>query len=410
MKIRQPENPRLPDPAEAARGALEAQAGLFAFPVGSEIAIAVGSRGIADIAPVVRAAVGWLKERGLAPFIVPAMGSHGGGEAEGQRALLAALGVSAEAMGCEVRATMETVSYGEVERGVTCHFDAHAAGAAGVLVINRVKAHTSFPRPVESGLSKMLAVGLGKAEGARQVHKYGVRGLAEILPRLAARAAERAPIAAGLALLENAEKALMHIEAVAPGDFAAADERLLKRAKAAMARLPFNQVDGLIIEQLGKDISGAGIDPAISGRTDIRGVENPAEPFIHKVTVLNVSKASKGNGIGTGVTDFIPRRLANSLDLAAMYMNAVSATFLEKAFIPIVLPDDLSCIRAVVATCWAGGEIRLCQIASSASLAEIAVTRPLLEELRAGGLVISEGKAGPLRFDEEGGLLSRIGS
>lgn len=409
VRLRQPENPPLADVTAAVRSALDAQAALFDLPAGSEIAVAVGSRGIADIAVVARAAVDWLKDRGFAPFVVPGMGSHGGGTAEGQRALLAALGVSAETMGCEVRASMETVTYGEVGDGVTCHFDAQAAGAAGVVAINRVKAHTSFPRPIESGLSKMLAVGLGKAEGARQVHKLGARGLAEVLPRLAVRIAERAPIIAGLALVENAGKALMHVEAVAPAEFAEADARLLKLSKSAMARLPFKQLDGLVIERLGKNISGAGIDPAISGRTDIRGVENPSEPFIHKIAVLGVTTESKGNGIGVGVTDYIPLHLANALDLEAMYMNAVSATFVEKAFIPVVLPDDLSCIRAVVTTSWVSGEIRLCQIASSSSLDEIAVTRPLLEELRTRDLVISEAAPEQMRFDTEGGLVSRIG-
>jgi len=408
VRLRQPDPAPLADVPAAVRAALDTQSVRFDLPAGASVAVAVGSRGIAHIDIVARAAVDWLKSRGLAPFIVPGMGSHGGGSAEGQAEVLAHLGITEDSMGCPVRATMETAQYGQIEGGFTCHFDANAAGADGVLVINRVKAHTSFDRPVESGLSKMLAVGLGKAEGARQVHMVGPRGLAETLPRLAARIVERAPLCAGLALVETADKHLHHIEAVAPQDFAETDARLLKMAKAAMARLPFAQLDGLIVEEVGKDVSGAGIDPAISGRTDIRGVENPAEPFIHKIVVLGLSARTGGNGLGVGMGDYIPRALANSLDLKAMYMNAVSATILEKAFIPIVLPDEITCIRALVATCWADGPPRLAQIRSSAQLGTIRVTEPLLEELRSRDLLLSESPLAPLGFDE--GRLARIGA
>ena len=409
VRLRQPEIDPLPDTAAAVTQALTESAGLFDLAPGASVAVAVGSRGVASIDVIARAAVDWLKARGFQPFIVPGMGSHGGGTAEGQAAVLAALGVSAETMGCPVRATMETVTYGQIEGGQTCHFDANAAAADGVLVINRVKAHTSFERPVESGLTKMLAVGLGKAEGARQVHVIGPRGLADVLPKLAARIVERAPLVAGIAVVENAHKEICHVEIAAPRDFYAVDERLLVMAKGAMARLPFKQIDGLIVEEVGKEISGAGIDSAISGRTDIRGVDNPAEPFVHKIVVLGLSARTAGNGLGVGMGDYIPRRAAESLDLKAMYMNAVSATILEKAFIPIVLPDDLACIRALVATAWSAGPSRLCQIRSSAHLDWIRVTAPLLEELRAADLVLEEDPSEDLRFDEAGTLVSRLG-
>ncbi len=407
VRIRQPDPEPLPDLPAAVRAALDARSDLFDLPAGASVAVAVGSRGIADIDVVARNAVVWLQARGLAPFIVPGMGSHGGGAAEGQAAVLAHLGITEDTMGCPVRATMETVQYGRIEGGFTCHFDANAAGADGILVINRVKAHTSFDRPIESGLTKMLAVGLGKAEGARQVHMAGPRGLAETLPRLAARVVERAPLCAGLALVETAGKQIHHVEVVAPQEFADTDARLLKMAKAAMARLPFAQLDGLIVEQVGKDVSGAGIDPAVSGRTDIRGVENPAEPFIHKIAALELSARTDGNGIGIGMTDYIPRAMAEALDLKAMYMNAVSATILEKAFIPIVLPDEITCIRALVATCWADGPPRIAQIRSSAQLDTIRVTEPLLADLRARDLLLFESPLAPLRFD--GTRLARIG-
>jgi hypothetical protein len=407
LRLRQPELAALGDVAATVERVLEAS-GLFTLPKGSEIAVAVGSRGIAQIDTVARASVDWLKARGYSPFIIPGMGSHGGGTAEGQKAVLAKLGVSEERMGCEIRATMDTVRYGTLPDGTSCHFDANAARADGVLVINRVKAHTSFPRPIESGLTKMLAVGLGKAGGAGQVHMIGPRGFVDTLPALANMIIDNAPITAGLALVENAHKQLSHIEAAAPGDFAETDARLLVMAKSAMARLPFEQLDGLLIERLGKEVSGAGIDPAVSGRTDIRGVDNPATPFIHKIVVLAMTDRTDGNGIGVGMADYIPRSMANALDLKAMYMNAVTATILEKARIPIVLPDERTVIAAMVATCWNPSSPRLCHIISSAQLDEIAVTANLLPELQEQGLVISHDDPAPLRFDANGTLITRL--
>lgn len=407
LRLRQPELGALDDVAMTIAQSLT-ESNLFTLPQGAQIAVAVGSRGIAQIDRVTRAAVDWLKGRGYVPFIVPGMGSHGGGTAEGQRAVLAKLGICAETMGCEVRATMDMVQYGALADGTTCYFDAHAARADGVLVINRVKAHTSFPRPIESGLTKMLAVGLGKAGGAAQVHMSGPRGFVDTLPALAQKIIASGPITAGLALVENAHKQLSHIETVAPIDFADSDKRLLDVAKTAMARLPFDQLDGLLIERLGKEISGAGIDPAISGRTDIRGVENPVTPFIHKIAVLALTERTDGNGIGVGMADYIPRAMANSLDLHAMYMNAVTATILEKAHIPIVLPDELTVIRAMVATCWNTAAPRICHIVSSAQLDEIAVTKNLLSELEAQGVVMDHDDPMPLRFDDMGMLLNRL--
>lgn len=408
VRIKQPDMPALPDTAAGVRAALDAKAELFGLPKGATVAVAVGSRGIAEIDLIARTVVDWLKARGFAPFIVPGMGSHGGGTAEGQTAVLAKLGVTEDAMGCPIRSSMDTVSYGEIDGGFTCHFDAHAAAADGVLPIGRVKAHTSFPRPVESGLTKMVAVGLGKQQGARNVHKIGPQGFLTVLPRLAERAVKRAPLCAGLAVVENAADRIAHVEAVEPRDFYAADERLLRLSKGAMARLPFDQLDGLVVEEIGKEISGAGMDPAICGRTDIRGVENPATPFVHKVAALGLTDATDGNGIGVGLADYIPKSLANALDLMAMYMNAVTATIVEKAHIPIVLPDDKAVLRALVATCWPEGALRICQIWSTLHLEEIAVTDALADELRDRDLILSEDAPHDWTFDAHGRLHERL--
>ena len=402
------------DPLADLDGAVDQALGraerLAALPPGARVALAVGSRGIADIQAIVARAVAHVKDRGLTPFIVPAMGSHGGGTAEGQAKVLAKLGITEDRVGAPVEATMEVVDYGQVADGVRCKFDKNAAAADAVILIARVKSHTSFDRPVESGLTKMVAVGLGKAEGARNVHVLGPYGLSEMIPAIARMTLAESPIAYGLALVENAAHQIVHVEGVEPQDFYAADERLLKQAKSLLARLPFRQIDALVIEQIGKDISGAGMDYAITGRTDIRGYPNPETPFVHRITVLGVTPASAGNAIGLGLADFITRELANGLDLKAIYLNAVTATFTEKARLPVVLPDERTAIRAALATCWRAEpeNARYCQIRSTLHLDEILVSPALLADLGgdAGAAPLSDPQ--PLVFTPDGHLLTRL--
>jgi hypothetical protein len=277
-----------------------------------------------------------------------------------------------------------------------------------VVLIARVKSHTSFDRPVESGLTKMTAVGLGKQAGARNVHRLGPRGYIEVLPSLAKIALEHSPIAYGVAVVENSAHQLVAIEGAEPEQFLATDERLLVRAKELLARLPFAQIDGLIVERIGKEISGTGMDIAISGRADIRGVANP-KPLVHKLAVLGLSDATAGNAIGLGVADFTTLEVANALDLVAMYMNSITATTAEKARVPIVLPDDRTAIRAVVATCWASEleRVRLCQIRSSMDLDEILVSPALFEDLEGSERAEALSDPAPLAFAADGRLLTR---
>jgi hypothetical protein len=389
---------------------LAASRRLAALPRGAAVAVAVGSRGVADIPVLARAVVGWLKDKALTPFIVPAMGSHGGGTAEGQAGVLAHLGVTEASVDAPVRATMETVVLGRTPEGIECRFDANAAGAAAVVVIARVKSHTSFDRPVESGLVKMVAVGLGKQAGARNVHRLGVRGYTEVLPALARIALGTAPLAYGIAVVENGRHELVRVEGVEPERFFAADERLLAEAKRLLARLPFRRLDALACELVGKEISGAGMDYAVIGRTDIRGVPNPEHIFINKIAVLGLSQATGGNGIGVGVADFMPKAAADQLDLLAMYMNCITATMVEKARIPVVLPTEREVVQALVATSWAlePKAVRYCQIRSTLHLEEILVTPELVPELagRADAEVL--GQPEPLRFTDDGRLLTRV--
>jgi hypothetical protein len=411
VEIKQPVAPALENLEEEVANALAGCQQLMQIPEGCEIAIAVGSRGIAQIDVITQTVVKRLQQMNFRPFIVPAMGSHGGGTAEGQQKVLKKLGIDEASLGCEVRSSMKTVDYGSIAEGIHCHFDANAAAAGGVLLINRVKAHTSFPREIESGLIKLVAVGLGKAEGARAVHRIGPRGLQEVLPKLAEKAIQSAPIKAGLALIENANREICHLEAIEPEALFETEKKLLRKAKDLMPSLPFDQLDALVVEEFGKEISGAGLDPHISGRTDIRGVENPASPFIHKIAGLRMTETTNLNGMGTGMLDFLPQPTANQLNLVSMYMNAVSSTLLEKAFLPIVLANDQEVIRALVATCWQPDleSIRLAQIRSTLHLNEMLLTTPLFQEAQAKSTIASYyDQTESFEFDSLGQLLTRV--
>jgi hypothetical protein len=410
LRLTHPKGGPIADVAGAVDEALATSRRFADLRSGASVAVAVGSRGIAHIPEVVAAAVRHLKQRGFAPFIVPAMGSHGGATAEGQAGVLAHLGVTEATVGAPIRATMETVEYGATLNGIPCRFDRNAAEADAVLCINRVKSHTSFDRPVESGLTKLIAVGLGKQAGAQNVHRLGPRGYTEVLPALARIAIEHAPIAFGIALVENADKELVVIEGVEPDSFAATDERLLKLAKSLAAHLPFEQLDGLIVELIGKEISGAGMDPAVVGRVGIRSVPDPGKPFVNKLAVLGVSEDSYGNAVGLGNADYTTRKVANGVDLMPMYMNSITAGGTEGARMPAVLPDDRTVIQAMVATCWRSDleNVRFCQIRSTLHLHEILITPSLLTELEGRPDVQRLSDPAPLQFSAEGNLLTRV--
>ncbi|HSA80607.1 MAG TPA: DUF362 domain-containing protein [Geminicoccaceae bacterium] len=410
LRLTHPKSDAIADVAGAVDEALARSRQFADLRGGASVAVAVGSRGIAHIPKVVAAAVRHLRQRGFEPFIVPAMGSHGGATAEGQAGVLAHLGVTEASVGAPIRATMETVEYGATLNGIPCRFDRNAAEADAVLCINRVKSHTSFDRPVESGITKLIAVGLGKQAGAQNVHRLGPRGYTEVLPALARIAIEHAPIAFGIALVESADKELVVIEGVEPERFAATDERLLKLAKSLAPHLPFEQLDGLIVELIGKEISGAGMDPAVVGRVGIRSVPDPGKPFVNKLAVLGVSEDSYGNAVGLGNADYTTRKVANGVDLMPMYMNSITSGGTEGARMPAVLPDDRTVLKAMVATCWRSDleNVRFCQIRSTLHLHEILISPSLLTELEGRSDVQRLSDPAPLQFSAAGELLTLV--
>ena len=406
-RLKHPSGAALDDAAVATMTALDKSKRLAKLKPGARVAITCGSRGVQSKPLVVKTTVAWLKQRGYTPFIVPAMGSHGGAVAEGQVKLLAELGFTLETMGCPIEATMEVVRLGTTSHGLPVFFDANAIKADAVIVINRIKSHTSFDREIESGLTKMVAIGLGKAQGARFVHRLGAVGYVEVIPEWARIAIANSPIAYGLGIVENASKKPAVIEGAEPEEFYATDARLLGLAKSFIPKLPFEQMDVLVIELMGKNISGIGMDPAVTGRFDIRGRDNPPKPVINKLVLLGITPEAHGNAIGIGIADYVTKSVADDLDLYAMYMNACTSTFTERVRIPPVMADDKAALQAAVGTSWRtdGENARLCIARSTLHLDQVLISPPLAAELGARGEIMSD--PAPLRFDANGRLETR---
>ena len=315
-----------------------------ALPPGAAVAIAVGSRGVSPVAEVVRTLARGLREAGLQPFVVPAMGSHGGGTAEGQESVLADYGVHEQSVGAPVRATMDTVVLGTTASGIAVHLDAKAAGADGVIVIGRVKPHTGFRGPIESGLCKMSVIGLGNRRGAESLHAHP---LGTGIPEAAALTVASGHLLCGVALVENAFDRPARAEVVPPEAFHATDENLLKIARQLMPRLPLDKLDGLLIDRMGKNISGSGMDPNVVGMWR-RLSELDRRPDYGWLAVLGLTPESHGNAVGIGLADLCSRKLADAIDHDALAMNTLTAMALHAAKVPLTLPTDRACYETVL--------------------------------------------------------------
>lgn len=352
---------------------------------GARIAVTAGSRGIHDLVPVVKAAVDWLSSVGAEPFVVPAMGSHGGATASGQLEMLAGLGITKESVGCPVEATMETVVVGTLADGTPVHHDALAAKADGVLLVNRIKPHTDFRGPIESGLAKILAIGLGNHAGAASLHAGGIPSLGGAIEAAARIVIAQGKILGGLGILENALERTAAVEFVdADGIAGPAEQALLQTAGSLLGRLPFDELDVLVVDELGKDKSGAGMDTNVIGRCWVHGIPEFESPSIAAITVHSLSEASHGNASGLGLADVIPARLLEQIDLRVSYVNALTsgAGGARRSRLPMVMEDDEATVLAAATMCgrrdWS--ELRLARIKDTLSPNELMVTPALLTE------------------------------
>lgn len=397
----------LPDVAAAVRSELERIGIGDRVRPGARIAIGAGSRGIASYALVVRTVVEVLQAHGAKPFIFPAMGSHGGATAEGQRAVLAEWGITPETMGCPVISSMDVVRVGEVgDVPVFCDAAAHASD--GIIVVNRVKIHTDFHGPTESGLTKMLAIGLGKRAGAEPIHRHGTRGLREIIPQVAAVQLARSPVLCGVGIVEDGAHNVSMVRALLAADIPREEPALLDRARELTARLPVSACDVLIVDRMGKDISGAGLDNNVLGRMYIDGEPEPPEPRIGTVVALRLTPGTHGNACGIGFVDIVPQALLDAIDYEVTHINIETSGFLRRGRIPPAEPTDRAAIEAAFARHARGGsiaEVTALRIRDTLSLEELEVSESLLPALldRPGIELVCPPR--PLPFRADGSLV-----
>jgi hypothetical protein len=373
------------------------------------VALTAGSRGIANIPRILRAAVSFLKDLGARPFLVPAMGSHGGGTAEGQRQLLESYGITESFVGAPIRASMEVVSLGNTPEGYPVHLDRHASEADHIGVVGRVKPHTGYHGPIESGLMKMMMIGLGKHTGALAYHRILLEQPFDPVVRSVGRVVcARASIAFGLAIVENAYDETALIEAVRPQTFEEREEHLLTLAKRYLARLPFAEADLLIVDEIGKDISGSGMDTNVVGRKRaFRQAPPPdGQPNMRHIFVRGLTERTHGNATGIGLADFTTARLVDAMNYKATIINCLTAGYPEAANLPVYFDTDREVVDAALKIIGTrpAESARVMRIRNTLSLEEIEISEPCLGEPRAHGKFRVLGTALPLAFGTDGNL------
>jgi hypothetical protein len=374
---------------------------------GARIAVSTGSRGITDIDRIVRAVVDCLKEAGGEPFILPAMGSHGGGTPEGQKKVLEGYGITPESMGVPIEATMEVIEVDRLKDGTPVLVNRLALEADGIVLVNRIKPHTSFRGPFESGLMKMMTIGLGSHKGATIAHSKGAQGLAKVIPAWGKSILEKAPILMGLGIIENAYDETARLVALKPEEFISGEPKLLEEAREAMPRILVQAIDLLIVEEIGKDISGTGMDTNVVGRMMLPGIKEPEVPGVSRIVVLDLTERTHGNASGMGLADIITRRLFDKIDYKSTYANVFTSTFLNRAYIPVIMETDREAIAAALQVLGLedSAQARVVRIKNTLSMAAIQISAPLLNEFGSHPHLEQAGPLAPMAFAEDGSLI-----
>jgi hypothetical protein len=410
VRVRQHfERPQVDDVSGSVRAELERLQLGRTIRAGQSVALTAGSRGIANIPLVLRTVTEFLKKLEARPFLIPAMGSHGGGTADGQRELLESYGITEAFVGAPIRASMDVVSLGSSENGYPVVIDRHAAEADHIGVIGRIKPHTGYHGTVESGLLKMMMIGLGKHAGAEVYHRIMLDEPFEKVVRSVGRTIRaQAPIAFGLAIVENAYEETARVEGVRPDDFEDREQELLVLAKRWMARLPFSKADLLIIDEIGKDISGSGMDTNIVGRKRAFRMQPMTEgqPQMRNIFVRGLSERTHGNAAGIGVADFTTTRLVRSMNYRATVINCLTAGYPEGANLPVHFETDREVIEAALAIIGnrppEGAHIM--RIRNTLAIEELDVSVPCLEKGKRCSEFSAIGQARDLEFDSRGDL------
>ncbi|NOV03318.1 lactate racemase domain-containing protein [Paenibacillus planticolens] len=371
---------------------------------GQQVAVAVGSRGIANIAGFTKTTIDAIKAKGAFPFIVPCMGSHGGATAEGQTEVLLHFGITEATMGAPIRSSMEVVKIDELPNGLPVYVDRIASEADAIVVINRVKPHTAFRGRIESGIMKMIAIGLGKQKGAEACHQLGFKYMAENVPAMANLMIQKLPIVFGVALVENAYDETCRVEVLPAAEIEEREEKLLIEAKARLPKILFDEIDVLVIDYIGKNISGDGMDPNVTGRYPTPYAHGG--PDVAKMVVLDLTPETKGNANGVGTADFTTQRLVDKTNLEFTYANGLTSTVCAPTKIATTLENDLYAIKAAVKTCniLDYTTCKLVRIQDTLHLGEIEISVNLLDAARVHPDIEILTEPYELSFDAEGNI------
>ena len=377
---------------------------------GQTIAIGCGSRGIANIAEVAKAVVSEINALGGKPFIFPAMASHGAATAEGQKKVLEGYGITEDYVGCPLKATMDTEVVDTLEDGTRVFMDRHAYEADGVVLIARIKPHTNFRAPIESGIVKMMTIGMGKIIGATELHYHGMDAFEELLPDAARVIVSKKPFLFGIGLVENAHDELAIIEAVPAETLFEREPELLLRSRELMPKLLFDVIDVLVIDEIGKDVSGAGFDPNVTGR-NFRDTPWSGPPDIQKIVCLDLTEKTHGNATGLGAADVITMTLYQKMDIAPTYANIITSTYLDGAAIPMIMNTDEEAVRLAVKTLRKikPQDARIVHIKNTLELTEIDVSEPLMKDVEAHPNMQTDGEAAAFAFGPDGSLKRKGG-
>lgn len=371
---------------------------------GMTIAVGIGSRGIAEIPRIAQAVIAELKTLGAIPFAVPAMGSHGGATAQGQRHVLENLGMTEEILGCEIRASMETVKLGELENGLPILMDKNAMQADGIIAINRIKAHNAFTAPIESGIIKMITIGFGKQDGADSCHTHGFGNMAKNIVDMARIKVKKTPFLFGIGTVENAYDKVVKIEAIAADRLEERETALLAESKSYFPKILFDNVDIAVIDLMGKIYSGGGMDGHVMGRAPTPFVEPIATIRPDRIAVLDLHEQSGGNATGMGWADYCTQRLYNKIDLPETYPNVITSRLARDGFIPVIMPSDKQAIQVAIKTCIildGRTEARIVRMANTLHIGEIYISENMLDDARANNNIEILTEPSQFIFDEE---------
>lgn len=371
---------------------------------GMNIAITAGSRGVANVAVITKAIVDFVASKGAKPFVVPAMGSHGGATAEGQLEVLAGYGITQEYLGCPIKSSMEVKMIGFTEDGREVVIDKNAAEADGIIISCRIKPHNAFRGKYESGIMKMMAVGLGKQVGAERVHAQGMQNIGKNIPIIGTAILKYAPVLFAVPCIENAFDETCKIVAVNHDEVVEEEPKLLQEAFANMPKIIVGECDVLVVDEIGKNYSGTGVDPNITGTFSTKYASGGVK--VQRTAMLDLSEESHGNGLGTGLANVITKRLFDKLDLEKMYPNCITSTVLESARIPCIVASDKEAIQLCIRTCVNidKDKVRIVKIPNSLHIEHIMLSEAYYDEIKNYPNLEIESEPEYMKFDDQGNL------